>query len=250
MDISLAQGCPQRRHARYPAVDVLRGVAILGVVLFHLVWDLTFLGMMPPHWSVHPAWIAFGRTVAATFMLLVGVSLALAGRGGVEPRAFLLRLAKIAAAAIAITATTRLLLGDAFVYFGILHAIVAASVIGVAFLREPVAIQLLVGCAAIALGLAWQHAAFDPRAVAWIGFAVAPASSVDFVPVFPWAGFTLGGLAVARIGLDRGWLDLLPDGGGRVTRGLSLLGRRSLAIYLLHQPVLLAVLYPIALLVR
>ena len=101
MDISLSQHQAPGRHARYPAMDVLRGGAILVVVLFHLVWDLAFLGMIPVQWAVHPAWITFGRKVAATFMTLVSVSLALAGRGGLNPGAFGARLAKIAAAALA-----------------------------------------------------------------------------------------------------------------------------------------------------
>jgi len=246
MDISLSQPQASIRHTRYPAVDVLRGWAILGVVLFHLVWDLAFLGLIPAQLAVHPAWIAFGRTVAATFMTLVGVSLALAARGGLDPRAFGARLVKIAAAALVITVATRLTMPGAWVYFGILHAIVVASLIGAAFLRAPSVLTFLLGGVIVAFGLAWTDPAFDARTVAWIGFAAAPAPSVDFAPVFPWAGFTLIGLAVARAALHRGWLDRLPRPEGRLARGLSRIGRRTLAVYLLHQPVLLAILYPVA----
>ena len=248
MDISLSQPQTRTRHARYLAVDVLRGWAILGVVAFHLVWDLAFLGLIPAQWAVHPAWIAFGRVVAGTFMVLVGVSLALAARGGLDPAAFGARLAKIAAAALAITLATRLAMPGAYVYFGILHAIVVASLIGAAFLRAPSVVTLFLGCAVVALGLAWTDSAFDARTVAWIGFAAAPAPSVDFAPIFPWAGFTLIGLAVTCASLDRGWADLLPRPEGRLARGLSRIGRRTLAIYLLHQPILLAILYPLAML--
>ncbi|WP_299821642.1 heparan-alpha-glucosaminide N-acetyltransferase [uncultured Jannaschia sp.] len=248
MDISLSQPQAASRHARYPAVDVLRGWAIIGVVLFHVVWDLAFLGMIPAQWAVHPAWIAFGRTVAATFMLLVGVSLALAARGGLDPGAFGARLAKIAAAALTITLATRLTMPGAYVYFGILHAIVVASLIGAAFLRAPSIVAFLLGGAIVAFGLAWTDPAFDARLVAWIGFAAVPSPSVDFAPVFPWAGFTLIGLAVTRAALHRGWLDRLPRPEGRLARGMALTGRRTLTIYLLHQPILLAILYPVVML--
>jgi uncharacterized membrane protein len=246
MDVSLSQPCTPSRHARYPTVDVLRGWAILGVVLFHLVWDLAFLGLIPAQWAVHPAWIAFGRTVAATFMSLVGVSLALAARGGLDPWAFGARLTRIAAAALAITLATRLAMPGAYVYFGILHAIVVASLVGAAFLRAPSVVTLLLGGTIVAVGLAWTDPVFDARTVAWIGFAAAPAPSVDFAPVFPWAGFTLIGLAATRAALHRGWLDRMPRPEGRLARWLSRIGRRTLAIYLLHQPVLLAILYPVA----
>lgn len=231
---------------RIPVVDVVRGAAIAGVVVFHLVWDLAFLNLTSSALASHTFWLAFGRGLAGTFMLLVGVSLVLAARRGLDGRLFRRRLAILALAALAITVITRLAFPTAFVYFGILHAIAVASLLGVPLLRLPTWGVVLVGLTMIVLGNALSFSAFDTRWLAWIGFAASPALSNDFVPVFPWIGLMAFGLALARIGLDRGWMNMLPALDSPISRGFAVLGRRSLPIYLLHQPLLLAILVPLS----
>ena len=227
---------------RVAAVDVVRGVAIAGVVLFHLVWDMAFLGLTSPTLATHPLWLAFGRALAGTFMFLVGVSLVLAARRGLDRRAFGRRLAILALAALAITLVTRFAFPEAFVYFGILHAIAVASLVGLPLLRLAVPVVALVGAAMLVLGNVLSLPLFDPRWLAWIGFAAAPAPSNDFVPVFPWVGLTALGVAIARISLAQRWTDALPALDGMAGRALAILGRWSLSIYLIHQPLLLAIL--------
>ena len=235
---------------RLDVVDVVRGIAIAGVVLFHLVWDLAFLGVIPAWIASHPWWLLFGRVLAGTFMALVGVSLVLASANGFRWRAFLRRLAVLVAAALAITLVTHAAFPETFVYYGILHAIAVASLVGALALRLPTTAIAALGLAAYALGFAWTSPAFDPRWLAWIGFAAAPPPSNDFVPVFPWIGLTLLGMAAARLSLARGWVHRAPPMNWRAVQWLAWLGRHSLVVYLIHQPVLLGVLIPLAGLVR
>lgn len=161
-----------------------------------------------------------------------------------------MRLAKIALAALAVSAATRVAFPAAWVYFGILHAIVVATLVGLVFLRATPLAAALAGGAIVVLGLTLQSPVFDIRWLAWIGFAAAPPLANDLVPVFPWVGFTLLGLAATRLAQGRGWLDRLPVVRGRIGRGLAAAGRWSLVIYLVHQPALLAVLIPAASLLR
>jgi uncharacterized membrane protein len=235
---------------RLDVVDVVRGIAIAGVVLFHLVWDLAFLGVIPAWIASHPLWLLFGRVLAGTFMALVGVSLVLASANGFKRRAFLRRLAVLVAAALAITLVTRAAFPETFVYYGILHAIAVASLVGALALRLPTVAIAALGFMAYALGFAWTSSAFEPRWLAWTGFAAAPPPSNDLVPVFPWAGLTLLGMAAARLALAWGWVHRTKPTDGRAARWLAWLGRHSLAIYLVHQPVLLGVLIPLVGLVR
>ncbi|HSM40731.1 MAG TPA: heparan-alpha-glucosaminide N-acetyltransferase, partial [Afifellaceae bacterium] len=152
---------------RLRTVDVVRGLAIAGVVLFHLVWDLDFAGLVTGNPSRNPAWLMFGHVLAATFIALVGVSLALAHRGGVRWRPFFSRLLVIAAAAIAITIGTLLVFPDAFVFFGILHLIAVASLIGVLFVPLPAVASLVAGGAILIAASLFSDPLFDTRWLAW-----------------------------------------------------------------------------------
>lgn len=235
---------------RLDIVDVVRGIAIAGVVLFHLVWDLAFLRVIPPELAFHPLWLLFGRMLAGIFMVLVGVSLVLASANGFRWLPFMRRLVVLAVAALAITLVTRIAFPQTFVYFGILHAIAVASLIGALMLPlHAIAIAVL-GVAAYAVGFSWTSAAFDPRWLAWTGFAAAPPPSNDFVPVFPWVGLTLLGMAGTRLALAQRWVHRARPLRGRPARSLAWLGRHSLAIYLVHQPVLLGVLIALVRLIR
>jgi len=235
---------------RLDIVDVVRGLAIAGVVLFHLVWDLSFLRVIPPEIASHRLWLLFGRVLAGTFMALVGVSLVLAAAGGFRQKAFMRRLTILILAALAITLVTRVAFPQTFVYFGILHAIAVASVVGALLLRLRASAIAALGIAAWAVGFSWTSADFDPRWLAWTGFASSPPSSNDFVPVFPWVGLTLLGMAGTRLTLALGWVRRARPLDGSLAQSLVWLGRHSLPIYLIHQPVLLAILIPLVRLAR
>ena len=231
---------------RIALVDLVRGIAILGVVVFHLVWDLAFLRFIPVDWAFNRWWLLFGRVLAGTFVLLVGVSLVLATRHGFHPQSFWRRLAILLVAAAAITIVTRFIFPDTYVYFGILHAIAVGSVLGAVMLRLSSFVLILSAIVVLVLGIIVESPTFDPRWLAWTGFAVAAPPSNDFVPVFPWVGLTLLGMVLARATIERHWFDVLTFRHGRWTASVSWCGRHSLVIYLIHQPLLLGAIVPIA----
>ena len=100
-------------------IDAVRGVAIIGVVVFHIVWDLEFVGFIIGVAS-HPIWLAFGRTLAGTFMFLVGVSLILAHSHSFKASSFARRLLVLLLAASTITAATWYAFPDTFIYFSVI----------------------------------------------------------------------------------------------------------------------------------
>jgi uncharacterized membrane protein len=83
-----------------------------------------------------------------------------------------------------------------------------------------------------------QHAFFDTLATNWVGLVTRKPVTEDHVPVLPWLGVMLWGLAAGQ------WLlvqrcTLLTGHLPGVLRPLALLGRWSLSFYMLHQPVLI-----------
>ncbi|ORE96968.1 heparan-alpha-glucosaminide N-acetyltransferase [Jiella pelagia] len=236
---SVAQTRPAS-PARYVFVDVWRGLAIIGVVLYHFGWDLNFFGFISPAVMFSGPVTIFARALAGSFMFLAGVSLVLAHESNVRWRKFLVRLAKLVAAAAAISIITYVLFPEGFIYFGILHAIALASVLGLAFLPLPTGLILLAALVMLAAPFFFETSTFDTRILAWIGFAANPPMANDFVPVFPWFGVTLAGMGCTRLFLSRqtaGHTSQKPAEGA-LTRALVWIGKRTLPIYLLHQPLL------------
>lgn len=164
----------------------------------------------------------------------------LAHRDGVRWRGFWRRFVILAVAALAITAVTYQVVPDAYIFFGILHAIAVFSLLGLAFLRLP---WWVCGLAAIgAIAMKWAASpAFNWPPIVWLGLSDPLPVSNDFEPLFPWFGAVLLGMAIAKTGFID-WLGWW-RGSGPISRALRWAGRYSLVIYLSHQVVLIGALY-------
>lgn len=223
-------------------LDALRGVALIAMASYHFTWDLEFFGYLEPGTSTQGALRLYARAIASSFLFLAGFSLVLAHYPQLRPSAFLRRLGIVALAAAAISAATWWFTPDAWIFFGILHAIALCSLIGLAFLRLPPLVTLLAACIVIALPSLLRLSAFDHPALLFLGLSERLPRSNDFVPLMPWLGALLCGIATARFLVDRNMLNelaKLPSG----PAWLRFAGRHSLSVYLLHQPVLIALLY-------
>lgn len=243
-----ASGRPSRT-ARWAVVDVVRGVAILAVVVFHLIWDLGDLGFISWRISAHESGRIAGHAIAGTFLLLVGVSLALAHRRGIRWIPFWRREIQLVALALVITGFSAVFNPGQLVTFGILHAIALVSVLALPVVRAPRWVPWLLGVAALALPAVVRLPGRSAW-LSWTGLAEGTAPSLDWQPVLPWIALTFLGIGVMRwaMGADdeevatvasvRGWRPRAVP-----ARWLAVVGRHTLVIYLLHQPFLYGALW-------
>lgn len=228
---------------RIPALDIARSVALLAMVVFHLTYDLALFRLIDPDTAFTPFWALFARMTAGSFLFLAGVSLWLAHGRGIRWPSFLRRLAILAAAAIAVSLGTRFGMGEAWVRFGILHSIAACSVLGLLFLRLPAAVTAAAAIAAF-FAPGWiDPATFSHPAWVWLVKAEGRPGMVDYVPLLPWAAPFLAGMVLGRVGTATGLWRSLARAETPLTRRLSWPGRHSLAIYLVHQPVLIGLVW-------
>jgi uncharacterized membrane protein len=235
---------------RFWEVDLLRGCAIVLMVLYHLVFDLNYFAVY--HIDVSSGfWLAVARAAASLFLLLVGLSLTLShsrARLLGQEYGYLSRLLKrsawILGLALGVTLVTYLFIGKGFIVFGVLHLIGLSLLMAYPFLRLHWA-NFILGLLFILLGIYLQNITVAFPWLLWLGLAPAGFYSVDYFPVFPWFGVILVGMGLGSA-LYPGYRRRIsvPDpAGSTFVRRLAFLGRNSLAIYLVHQPVIIALFY-------
>jgi uncharacterized membrane protein len=228
-------------------IDCARGIAILMMIVFHTVFDLSFFGIA----AVNVAtgfWRYFAYSTATLFLVIVGISLVVSNARAAQTlsglplaKKFVFRGAGIFALGLLVTLATYLYLHEGFVIFGILH------LIGVAVMLSPLFFRF--GKGNILIGLAIILAGFciagiqGPAYLIPLGLTPPSFSSVDYTPLLPWLGVVLVGMGAGeflyRGGVRRFGIRTLPD---LFVIPLSFLGRHSLVIYLVHQPVIILLL--------
>lgn len=232
----MADVAPASPPIRLGWLDALRGAALCGMILYHSEWDLAALGWPVPDPAGSVAWTAFGDLVAGTFLILSGIGLVLARPKG--PAFALRRLATLTVAGLAVTAASVWFAPDAPIVFGILQCLAAADAIGLATLRLPASVRLAL---AVAVAVASAPASlrsplFDRWPLAALGLAAVPPPTLDYRPLLPWLGAVLVGTLIGdHLAGGRRGEEAKPYG---ALGPLRWMGRHSLTIYLLHQPML------------
>ncbi len=236
---------PGLPRGRIDLVDLARGLALLAMFVFHFSYDLSFFGLIETDVTADPGWRWFARSIAGSFLTLVGISLVLATRNGLRRQAYLKRLAMVTGAAALVTIATWFAMRDNFIFFGILHHVALASVLGLAFVRLPAWLLALTAALAFALPQYLAHPLLDESWLAWLGLSHLPVRSADYVPLFPWFGCVLTGMALAKLAPnpDRAESPLAWRARTLPARIVSWGGRHSLMVYLVHQPVFIGVIW-------
>ncbi|MGD0080538.1 MAG: heparan-alpha-glucosaminide N-acetyltransferase [Methanoregula sp.] len=232
---------------RFIEIDTARGIAILMMVLFHTLFDVSFFSIAPVDVSTG-FWRYFAYATATLFLLIVGVSLVVSHdraaaklSGSALTKKFLLRGAGIFSLGLLVTAATWLYLGEGFIIFGILHLIGVSVMLSPLFFRFG-RYNLIIGSCCILAGF-FLTGIYGPWWLLPFGIHPAGFTSVDYTPLFPWFGVVLVGIGIGDFlytgGVRQFAVPRLPD---LFSAPLAFLGRHSLLIYLVHQPVIIILL--------
>ncbi len=229
---------------RIHAIDLARTLALLAMAGYHFTFDLMLFGHLPPGFVFQGPWPLIARAIASSFLFLAGVSLWLAHGQRIRWPAFWRRFAMVAGAAALVTTVTYFGMGFQFIRWGILHAIAAGSLIGLLFLRAPVVLTVAVAALAFTAPHLVRSEVFNAPQWIWLGLSTEIPPMMDYEPLLPWLCPVLLGIATAKL-MTRagGWDRLRQWQPRRLGRAALWPGQHSLAIYLIHQPVLFGALY-------
>ena len=226
-------------------LDAARGISLVAMTVFHFAFDLELFGFAEPGFISQPHWKYFARVIASSFLFLAGFSLFLAHAERIDWVSWKPRMLKICAAALLITIATFFATPQQYIFFGILHSIAFASLAGLLFLRIPAGLIALIAICVFAIGREFETALLNHWIFWWTGLSSSAINSSDYVPVFPWFSAPLFGIAAAKFLSTGNGLNRLAsyELTSRLMLALRFLGRNSLIYYLLHQPVLISLIF-------
>jgi uncharacterized membrane protein len=221
-------------------VDALRGVAIILMVIYHFLFDLNYFGLVNIAIMCMPL-VIFQRIIGVIFVGLVGVSIILSEKNNkFGYKTHFWHGLKILNFAILITAATWLYPHEGFVTFGVLHMIALSIFIAPFFFRFSKKQNLLIGIIIIIVGIWLNLQSTDLKLIFWLGLPYPEYAALDFYPMMPWFGVVLIGMAIGEALYPKA-KSLIGFKSEKLEK-LAYLGKRSLAIYLIHQIILIGLI--------
>lgn len=230
---------------RFIELDILRGFAIFFMIILHLFWDLDYFGILPLNTNLY----SLNLIVPVIFFLLVGICQAVNNnKYQNQPKKMYIRSIQrglwILNLGILFTLLTAIFLPGRPILFGVLHCIGCCLILSTLLLRfksTNVIFAALVIVTGLALGFFFTTE--NPNMVelaAGIHESNVAAHTIDYFPILPWFGVCLLGITLGNILYkDNKRRYPLPDlSHYKPTKPFSWLGQHSLAIYLVHQPII------------
>jgi uncharacterized membrane protein len=229
--------------SRLELPDALRGLAVFLMLVFHSAYDLNHFNLLQLDLLHSGFWSAFQKVIVTLFVGIAGISLALASRNGLHWQRFWRSKGLLLASAGLVSVGSYAVFPTSWIFFGVLHFMAVASLLAVPFLRLGW-LNLLLGMLAMALPWWVVDPFFNAAWLQWLGLGTVVSSTKDYTPLLPWFGVLLLGIYAGR-NLEHCQICCQPLPRWWWVRALSGTGRHSLTVYLLHQPVLMGLLWAV-----
>lgn len=213
-------------------LDFLRGTALILMVYFHVIVDLKDMYNMNLSYLSGVNYY-IGKISAILFMLLAGISSSLS-RSNVK------RGIRVFAIALVISLVTHLYGPEFGIKFGILHFLGICMLLYPLMARIHKYLLIVIGTGIILLGNVFLRITPSTNILFPLGIYNASFSSADYYPLVPWMGVFIYGIVLGKLLYSRK-RSLFPF--EYRDNIINMTGRNTLLIYVIHQPVILLVLY-------
>lgn len=220
-------------------LDALRGLCILGMIVVHFVYDVR--AFTPTALSIAPWFFTVQEYGHLFFVLISGICVTLGSR--CVKRGLIVYACAMIITIVTVVMDYALHMGSVRIWFGILHLLGVCMLLYPLFRRLPHWALGLVGLSFVALGYWFTTFTVDVDYLFPLGLRSGRVfTGSDYFPIFPGFGSFLIGAALGK-SLYRRKQSLFPrvKSDFFIVRWLSFIGRNSLPIYMLHQPILYAI---------
>lgn len=224
---------------RYWEIDAVRGIAVSLMITYHFVFDILYF-------ETYNNLYLYAAIIASIFILVSGISLSISYARGGRFLKFSKRGLKLSLLGMIVTAASFLLLKGGFIIFGILHFFGLSSFLIYPFLKylKNNLSYLFFGVLTIFIGIFLSGLTFETNYFLWLGLIPRNFYTFDYFPIIPWFGILLLGIFLGKTFYPKGKrIFRLPAFKGKIVNVLSFLGKNSLIIYFIHQPIILFILF-------
>lgn len=242
----------ERKTKRFIWLDELRGVALISMLIYHIIFQSTVVGCAGIEILDNPVSIFFQLVAQILFISIAGISAYISHHN-------FKRGIKILSCAIIITMVTYIVMPENRILFGILHFLGVAILLYSLILYKVVSLptRLMIGINGMiffilhftkigdSISIFLQTALDDIIAQKWLCFFGLPDKdfiSSDYFPIFPWIFLFLFGIFLGKYikeNEEKFLIDRKP------ISWLAFMGRHTLFIYMIHIPIIWGVLFGI-----
>ncbi len=242
----------ETRSGRFWEIDCLRGLAVIVMLAYHFLYDLDFFGLANIELRSGTFYYT-GRGAAFLFILISGTALSISRSRALRSRSsgkpaenftrYLERGLRLFSMGLVITVITWIFFPGQYILFGILHFFGVSAVLAYPFLKYGKE-NLFFGLLFVLAGFYLKDRTFGFSALLWLGLRPEGFVTLDYFPVFPWFGVLLTGIFLGNSLYKNGSRQFkVPDADKfLLQKPFSWIGKHSLSIYFIHQPVFLGIL--------
>lgn len=242
------------KTSRYNLIDAIRGIAIINMVVFHFLYDVFVIFTPKFELFASPLVFAWEQFICITFIIVSGISFNFTKHGyknGIKLNLF----------GFLITAVTVIFLSEQAIWFGILNFLGCAMLIMQPlriytekippFLGAVLSLVLFLIFYGVPKGYIGIYTTalyelpdflYQCKYLAFLGFPSVEFSSTDYFAIIPWLFLFVFGYFLWRVilqnNLDKYFSKNVPP--------FAFVGRHSLLIYIIHQPICMLICYIVA----
>jgi uncharacterized membrane protein len=240
----------KKRDGRLWEIDLIRGIAIILMVVFHFLYDLNHFSIT--RLNLYNGVFSYISSITASiFVFIAGISLTISyNRSKLKQEIskikirFVKRGIKLLFLGFVITILSWLYIPERFVIFGILHCIGISIILSIPFIKKTYS-NILFGSILIISGIILRTMTFDFNWLIPFGFLPPKYFYIDYFPILPWFGLVLIGISFGNLFYPNAnrRFHLKDRSNGYFSEKICFIGRHSLHIYFIHQPILVSLIF-------